>query len=141
MAEKYKYDDKDAFKVPEDYFEDFTGELMAKVTQTKGRRNIFIVIRPHLMLAASMIFIVVASYTTLRLLLPGVKSDSEIYNTVELAEYLSYEIDQLTILESIDQTETSAYTDNSYKDLFSDKEIIDYLAEEDLSLDDLIDNI
>lgn len=141
MTEKYKYKDKDAFKVPEDYFEDFTGELMSKVAEPKGRRNIFIVIRPHLMLAASMIFIVAVSYTALRLLLPEVKSNNEIYNTTELADYLSFEVDQLTILESMETTETSAYIDNYYKDMFSDKEIIDYLTEEDLMHNELIDNL
>lgn len=141
MAEKNKYNDKDAFKVPENYFEDFTAELMSKLTQARDRRNIFNIIRPHLMLAASMIFIVVVSYTALRLLLPDVEGDKEIYNIAELTEYLSLEVDQLTILESIDQTETEALSDSYYNDLFSDEEIIDYLSEEDINQNDLIENL
>lgn len=141
MKERDKYDEKEMFRVPDSYFEDLTAGLMQKVDEVQEVRKpgFLAIAKPHLMLAASMVLLVIVSYTTLRFILPGFKkSDSEI-NTEEVYEYLALEMDETSLRESIDLLNIEDYTDDITASL-SEEEIIDYLANQDINYELLLEN-
>lgn len=143
MGNKNKYKESEMFRVPENYFEELT-EKMTGITEVKGKRpdqGFFTIARPHLMLAASMVLFVIISYATLKFLLPDIQNDEAVYDSISITEYLAEEIDETTLLENIDLADIfsigSGITENDqYKD-----EIIDYLIEENINYEDILENL
>ena len=135
MIDNTEHKEKEVFKVPEGYFEDLTGSLMAQVSSDKAGKKtpVLVMARPHLMLAAAMLAFVIVSYSVLKLMLPG-KSDS--LPGIEYAmieDYLVPNLDEVELYELIAQADSETNPDDelSFEQV---EEIIDYLI--DLEIDD-----
>ena len=142
MIDNKNNKEEEMFKVPENYFEDFTDNVINSLDKNEiKRKSIFSLIRPHLMLAASMVFIVVVSYSSLRLLLPEMGNDTQLDIQGDITEYLAYELDQTTIFESLEQIEFDTTSELINTISISDEEIIDYLIDENIMYDEIIENL
>ena len=129
MMESNKYNRKDPFKVPENYFDDLPERVMYKISAGKENehRGIIYMIRPYMMFAAAMIIFVLISYTGLKLIfqIPEDKMQDKLLG--EYTELLLEDIDDLMIINEF--TESMDY---SFSEDLSNEEIIEYLVNEDI---------
>jgi len=113
---------------------------MAAKENKNGKNRLMALARPHIMLALSMIFLVVVSYTVLRLILPDHQGIEINIFSEEITEYLSAEIDENTLIESIDPASYDLYNkDDPYINI-SDEDIINYLIEEGCNYEEILKN-
>lgn len=143
MDKKNKYKESEMFRVPGNYFEELTEKMvgMTEKEQDTRKPGFFAIARPHLMLAASMIFLVIISYATLRFLLPGIQNTNPEYDGDSITEYLASEIDEMILLEDIDLE--GVFSGNALpleSGLYED-EIIDYLIDGNINYEDIIENL
>ncbi|WP_421918178.1 hypothetical protein [Marinifilum sp.] len=118
-----------AFKVPENYFEDLSDRINKRIKQEENpkKRNLVQLLKPYMWMAASVIgFVLVAKL---------------ILTTVVPTEYQNPQISQIEDTSSIN-------TENIDSDLFFDgmpepttDEIIEYLSDYDITTDDLLANL
>ena len=141
MKENRAYTENKGFKIPESYFEDFTENLMQEIGKSEqGKKTQFITMaKPHLMLAASMIAIVIVSYTLLKTFLPGIESQYIPINQSELAEYLIEDISDQELYDALYEMDNNEIEDLAFSRL-SDETIIEYLIDSDIGLDAIILN-
>ncbi len=143
MDKKNKYKEREIFRVPENYFEELTEKMVRMADNNKESINpgFFAIARPHMMLAASMIFLVIVSYTLLRFILPDIQNHQKEYNNDNIAEYLINEIDETMLLESVDLADIYTLSEIPLEsDIYKD-EIIEYLIDENIIYDDIIENL
>ena len=141
MKENRAYTEKKGFKIPESYFEDFTENLIQEIGKSEqGKKTrIITMAKPHLMLAASMIAIVIVSYTLLKTFLPGIESQYIPINQSELTEYLIEDISDQELYDALYDMDNSEIEDGAFSGL-SDDIIIEYLIDSDIDLDAIILN-
>ncbi len=140
MIDNIENKEKELFKVPDAYFEEFTESIMEKVNVEKSgkKANIFTLARPHLMLAASMIGLVIVSYSLLKLFIPG---DNDSVSGSEIAfieDYLAPDLDEVELYELLAQADT----ETGMEDLLSleqSEEIIDFLIDLEIDESEIID--
>lgn len=143
MDDRKKYKEREMFRVPDNYFEELTEKVtgLAGIKREKPDPGFFTIARPHLMLAASMILFVIISYTTLKLLLPDILSDKPVLDSVSITEYLTEELDETDLLENADLADLYSSGTGLADDGLNEDEIIDYLIEENISYEDIIENL
>ena len=141
MKENRAYTEKKGFKIPESYFEDFTENLIQEIGKSEqGKKTrIITMAKPHLMLAASMIAIVIVSYTLLKTFLPGIESQYIPINQSELTEYLIEDISDQELYDALYDMDNSEIEDGAFSGLSADI-IIEYLIDSDIDLDAIILN-
>jgi hypothetical protein len=113
MKESDKIPGKNPFKVPENYFEDVTRKIISATVEAEistgpevRKIGLFRRLRPALAIAASVVLLVLLSYTALRIFLPDNKNGKiseislmEIYDRVP--EVSNSEIIDYLILENV----------------------------------------
>lgn len=143
MDNKNKYKESEIFRVPENYFEELT-DKMTGITEAQGKKpgpGFFTIARPHLMLAASMVLLVIISYATLKFLLPDIQNDEGGYDSNGITEYLAEEMDETTLLENIDLADIYSIASGITETDQYEDEIIDYLIEENINYEDILENL
>lgn len=143
MDKKNKYNDREMFGVPENYFEELTEKMMRSANSKQDTRNtrFFAIARPHIMLAASMIFLVIISYATLKLILPDTQDKRLELDADSITEYLANEIDETILIESSDMSDSYLLSENDPGSDFSEDEIIDYLIDGNINYEDILENL
>ncbi len=143
MDNKNKYKESEMFRVPENYFEELTDKMtgISKIEGKSSDPGFFTIARPHLMLAASMALLVIISYATLKYLLPDIKNDGAAYDSIGITEYLAQEMDETTLLENIDLADIYSIGSGSTENEQYEDEIIDYLIEENINYEDILENL
>ena len=123
------------FRVPGDYFENMTGDLLNSVQDVKPASSgrLWTIIKPHITLAAAMVALVVITYTGLRLILPGINSSG--IDNESIANYISQEVDQEVIIDRILALEQV----NEPGDL-QEADIVAYLVENGIDISTIIEN-
>ncbi|MCG6186435.1 hypothetical protein [Maribellus maritimus] len=117
------------FRVPENYFDDFSARLQMKIEAEKKvvpgpKRRIIQLLKPAISLAASFALIFLLVYWPLKSFLPGKFAES---NTIEIESY-DNENQYLTLLEGIDENSFYALIDEPSATVeFSDDELINYI--------------
>ena len=134
---KYRVDK--VFRTPENYMEDATQSILSRIDtagqgEKREARGVREIIRPYLMLAAAMVALVIVTYTTLRLILPGFAAGEVSFGDDEITLYLSEMSDEKLLIEAIEYEEHSSQS-NSISQELSDEEIIEYLMDQNLSLE------
>lgn len=142
MKENSENIEKKGFNVPGSYFEDFTENLMKGIVKSEQvqKTRIITMAKPHLMLAASMIAIVIVSYTLLKTFLPGVESQYTPFNQSELSEYLIDDISDQELYDALYNMDNPDIESEAFSGL-SDDTIIEYLVDSDIYLDAIILNL
>ncbi|QGY45436.1 hypothetical protein GM418_17680 [Maribellus comscasis] len=117
------------FRVPENYFDDFSARLQMKIEAEKKvvpapKKSIIQLLKPAISLAASFALIFLLVYWPLKSFLPNKLAES---NTIEIESY-DNENQYLTLLEGIDENSFYALLDEpTAKVEFSDDELINYI--------------
>lgn len=124
------------FKVPDGYFESLTDRLTDRIReeQTPQKLSAWKIIRPQLALAAAILGFALVSFALVRIFTAG-NSSGEIYDLATL-EKMGYFYDEST-LASIASSEADSLTE---EDLWVD-DAIDYLADNDISFYQLLDEL
>lgn len=128
--------EKNPFKVPDNYFEEVNRKI---ITTTSGidkevlKVGIFNWFRTSLLIAASVAGLILITYTTIKLLTPArVNSQvSEVLHEISPDSYLN-DID----LSSLEETASSLVLSEEAPDV-SKKDIIDYLLNENVEINDI----
>ena len=143
MDKKKKYKESEIFRVPENYFEELTDKITGRTELEKKRPGpaFFTIARPHLMLAASMALLVIISYATLKFLLPDIQNDEATYDSIGISEYLAQEIDEVTLLENIDLADIYSIGSGITENDQYENEIVEYLIEENINYEDILENL
>ena len=138
MTDIGKNKDK-VFRVPENYFEDFTADITSRVKNSSNIRStgLLKLIRPHLMLAASMVAIVLVSFSLLKLLLPSFNRSSQVYDPEDISYILVSEMSETDLFEAIESLDNVKVNEDSLGDI-SDEEIIDYLVNSGISYEEIV---
>lgn len=128
--------DKNPFVVPQNYFEEVTGKIIASTegsepaTRTKG---LYHRLKPYLAIAASVAVLVLISFTALKIFRPQDKAGViPLMSLQEFSDTYINDIDVLTLEEDL----TSIASYDRVPDV-SNAEIIDYLILENVDLDDI----
>lgn len=138
MIDLMKNKDKEAFKVPDGYFEDLTDNIMEKVKTRKipKKTSLFTLVRPHLMMAASMTVFVIISYTLLKMVLPSV-NNTETYSELAFIEnYLGDELEEAELYNLLDKADTETGEADELS-LEESDEIIDFLIDHKISYNEI----
>jgi hypothetical protein len=128
--------DKNPFKVPENYFEDVNRKIISATSGTSRevrKVNFYNRFRTSILIAASVTGIIIISYSAIKLFAP-VRSNtqvSEILHEIN-PDSLVYDIDIASIEESASSLELSEEGPDVSK-----KDIIDYLLQENIDIDDI----
>ena len=128
--------EKNPFKVPDNYFEEVNRKI---ISATSGidkevlKVGIFNRFRTSLLIAASVAGLILITYTTIKLLTPArVNSQvSEVLHEISPDSYLN-DID----LSSLEETASSLVLSEEAPDV-SKKDIIDYLLNENVEINDI----
>jgi hypothetical protein len=140
MKESDKIPGKNPFKVPENYFEDVTRKIISATVEAEistgpevRKIGLFRRLRPALAIAASVVLLVLLSYTALRIFLPDNKNGkiSEI-SLMEISDSFLDDIDIQTLEENVDPT---TFYDRVPE--VSNSEIIDYLILENVGINEI----
>ena len=141
MKDKGEYKKKDAFRVPENYFEDFTEKITSGISrENESRRTgLFKLIRPHLMLAASMAVIVIISFTLLTVVLPGMDKSQGAIEPADIESLLAYEMSEPELIEALEgRAQDEPLSDPL--DEISDEDLIEYLINSGITDNEIIQN-
>ena len=131
------------FRVPENYFENFSEKLEVKMDERKSRSGKTITIwkqyKSYFSLAAGFILFAAISYSLLHFIL---STNSEILpGNDHYAEFIEYEIenyDENTLFQAV--TESTNQEEINDEELEIDK-MIEYLIKEDIELDLIINEL
>lgn len=124
MTDKSKIEDKNPFRVPDQYFEEVSREVFNRTTGTggiKGKNRIIRFVKPALMLAAAMIAFVIISYTGLRLLFPEYEKTENNYTE------LFYQFNETDLIDVLIEQKPDYGIQSADPD-----EIIDYLLDNNI---------
>jgi hypothetical protein len=120
------------FRVPENYFDDFSARLHIKIEAEKKvvpapKNRIIQMLKPAVGLAASFVLIFMLVYWPLKTFSP--KQVAENNSSIVIEEYDSdNENESLNLLESIDENSFYALLDEPAKSVeFSDEELMSYI--------------
>ena len=125
---------KNPFKVPENYFEEVNRKIITVTSGygDSGRKPAVIIrLKPYLLAAASIALLAIISYTTLRIL---AKEREEVLYPVSMTDPIINDIDLFTLEESAGDFDLSGGLAGVRK-----SEIIDYLMNENIEIDDIIE--
>ena len=139
MKDKGEYRKKDAFRVPENYFEDFTEKITSSVSRDNesNRTGLFKLIRPHLMLAASMAVIVIISFTLLKVVLPGMDKSSRAIDQADIESLLAYEMSEPELIDALEGIEQDEPVRDPIDEI-SDEDLIEYLINSGITDNEII---
>ena len=140
MQKLNEIQDKNPFKVPENYFEEFNRRI---INSTSGLPNnvkkigLYDRFKPYLLIAASVTILVFLSFAAVKLLSPGKNQLqlSEVANT-EFSESVINEIDLSTLEESAAAINLTDEAPNVSK-----SDIIDYLLQENIEISDIYERL
>jgi hypothetical protein len=131
---------KNPFKVPENYFDEVNGRILASTSGSEEKVlkiSFYRKFRPFIIAAASIALFAVIGYTTAKLIIPGNKNES--------IPGISMEDIPVSYLEDIDikslenKTDPAALYDRMPS--LSDNEIIDYLLLENVDINDIYETL
>jgi hypothetical protein len=127
---------KNPFKVPDNYFEEVNRKIISATSDIDNevlKVGIFTRFRTSLLIAASVAGLILISYTTIKLLTPArVNSQvSEVLHEMSPDLYLN-DVD----LSSLEENESSLFLSEESPDV-SKKDIIDYLLNENIEINDI----
>ncbi len=117
------------YRVPDDYFDNFASRLDEKISsqnEQERRKNIFIVAKPYLAVAASIAVLMIIAFSVFRIV--EIKHTPDVLTKDEIMAYIKddiYDYDETTIVENL-----SSENVTSPKNELSDQEIIEYLQNE-----------
>ena len=139
MTNKKENKREDVFRVPENYFEEFTERVTNEVKseKSKGKVRFLDIVKPHLMLAASMVAIFLVSYTLLRLFLPELDRSSNGITQNDIEDLLLYEMNEEEMFELLAGMGNQDYPGDSFERI-PDEDIIDYLMESEIYYEEII---
>jgi len=136
MKKMGKIPEKNPFMVPDRYFDEVNMKIIAvtsgKSHADKRSRSNFR-IRPYLLAAASVTGFIILSYTALKLIAPLAINHRQVYVFTEesLSPYL-YDLDIYSLEENAESISIPAYGPDVSK-----AEIIDYLVQENIEINDI----
>jgi hypothetical protein len=127
---------KNPFKVPDNYFEEVNRKIISATSDIDNevlKVGIFTRFRTSLLIAASVAGLILISYTTIKLLTPArVNSQvSEVLHEMSPDLYLN-DVD----LSSLEENASSLFLSEESPDV-SKKDIIDYLLNENIEINDI----
>ncbi len=143
------------FQVPDGYFDSFSVRLAEKLSAQKKRKyekKFLFVTRPQLIYISSFILVVLITYGIFKYI--PVDSEEPVLTQQEIAEVIENEIfdyEENLLIENYDETElseevviksiieepvTEVNSDNDYSE-----EIINYLVEEDIDLESIVQEL
>jgi hypothetical protein len=132
--------EKKSFKVPENYFEEVNKKIISATAgydQKVEKTGLYHLLRPYLLIAASVTGFIILSYTAVKLLTPdrtASKISEVIYN--EYAESIMNDIDIITLEENA----TSLLPAEEGPDV-NKSDIIDYLLFENIEINDIYEQL
>jgi hypothetical protein len=132
--------DKNPFKVPEDYFEDVNRKIISATSgfeQEVRKTGFYYRFRPYFLIAASVTGFIFLSYTAIKLLTPARETSqlSEVVYEGTSEVYLN-DIDILSLEENAANVILSEEGTGANK-----KDIIDYLLLENIEINDIYEHL
>ena len=136
-----KVKSQNAYRVPENYFEEFPRKLMERLegedSSKRTTKYIWTYFKPHLAIAATILAFAIISYTTVQLFFSD-GSTSE-FSNMEIAEYVEYyssELDESMYYELLDEIHEEETTQNNY-----DEMVIRYLVDQDIDFQTIVEEL
>ena len=132
--------DRNPFKVPDNYFEEVNSKIISATAGSEigiKKAGLYARLRPYLLIAASVAGFILISYATIKLFMPD-KSDSRVsiaFNNSDIDSYIN-DIDVISLEEN-----TASLILSDEKPEMNQKEIIDYLLEENIELSDIYERL
>ncbi len=129
---------RNPFRVPENYFDNFTEDILERSSAKSSlkKRKIFSIKRPGLAVAAAVAGFLLISYLGLKIMLNGTPDNQLISNLSEYSEILSYDIDEYMIVDELSTDEVADLPSDITND-----DIIDYLLLNDVDFVSIEKNI
>lgn len=140
MDDLSKIKKKQIFKVPDNYFNEFSSRLQDKIHKEKpvsGVEKIMLFARPKLTLAFLIVGFILIAYVSFKLFLSdNLKTELSANDIAEIIEYNAYDFDENLFIEALEETDFEIIEDAEYTN-----EIIDYLIEENIDYLTLINEL
>lgn len=140
MTKLKEIPDKNPFKVPENYFEEFNGKIISVTSGSameRGKIGLYYRLRPYFLIAASVAGFILLSYTAIKLLTPPVTDSGE--SEVTTNEYSDYYINNFDI-NALEENAALLVIPEDGAEL-NKTEIIDYLLLENIELNDIYEQL
>lgn len=132
--------EKNPFRVPEGYFEEVNNKIIA-ATSGKGnpdlRSPLFVRLKPYLLAAASVAAIIFLSYTAVKIIIPHGNNLKE--SELMQDEYFNPYLNDLDIY-SLEENAALLVMPQQGPDV-SKAEIIEYLVQENIEIDDIYEQL
>lgn len=132
-------ENKNPFKVPENYFEDVNRKIISRVENTQTgykSKSILQRLRPILAVAASVAVFIFLSYAAAKLFIPETKNKLAGISIEEFSESYLNDIDILTLEQDVDASFLNEETSN-----LSSDEIINYLLVENIDYNEIYERL
>jgi hypothetical protein len=132
--------DKNPFKVPENYFEDVNRKIISVTSGNDSdvrKSPVTSRFRSYLLVAASVTGFVLLSYTAVKLLTQGKEKFSS--HEVSLEAYTDQDISDIDIISIEDKSVSLVFSDEGPD--VNKTDIIDYLLQENIELNDIYERL
>jgi hypothetical protein len=132
--------DKNPFKVPDNYFEEFNRKIISVTTgndQLIGKTGLYDRLKPYFLIAASVAGFILLSYTAVKLLTPAGTDSGE--SAVLSNEYSDYYLNNFDIT-TLEENAASLVIPEDGADL-NKTDIIDYLLLENIEFSDIYEQL
>lgn len=131
-----KIPDGNPFKVPDNYFEEVNLKIIASTIGKGGekkKKGLYRRLRPYIAVAASIALLAVLGYSAFKIFLPS--NNKAALSEISMEEFSSEYLKDIDIQTLEKEVEPGELTDKSSS--ISNPEIVDYLLNENIDLNDI----
>jgi hypothetical protein len=128
--------DKNPFKVPENYFEEINSKILSATSgydQEFEKPGLYRILKPYLLIAASVTGFIIISYTALRLLTPDNRNIP--LAEVRFEQYSESDLDDIDLTSLEETTGFMGFSEEGPN--VNNSDIIDYLLLENIEISEI----